>query len=180
MATTVGRSVVSVSFHRLRDRGFMRAMVSTQHDSTPPLSPRKPRRGRGETSDQKCRAPPNPPRSPWGSFRLQATNPRTGRLPKGRGQSRSTGFRPAVSPISNRLGVEGGQASLDSWRLQAGSPAIQQVGNLRYLPVVHPYDGRLIDFVHGPGRLPNPPRQAWGISTSQHFHTGALPLSVIT
>src|SRR5260221_5778212 len=39
----------------------------------------------------------------------------------------SAGFQPAGSPISNRR-----VASDHSWRSQAGSPAIQQVGNLRY------------------------------------------------
>jgi glycosyltransferase involved in cell wall biosynthesis len=42
------------------------------------------------------------------------------------GKGRDTGFQPAVSPISNRQRVENFNNS------QAGSPAIQQVGNLRY------------------------------------------------
>jgi len=48
--------------------------------------------------------------------------------------ARSAGFQPAVSPISNRLGVRTHDAYSSglSSGPQAGSPAIQQVGNLRY------------------------------------------------
>src|SRR5437660_105470 len=45
---------------------------------------------------------------------------------------RSAGFQPAVSPISNRLTVEIPSTPELSHNPQAGSPAIQQVGNLRY------------------------------------------------
>src|SRR5438034_247946 len=45
---------------------------------------------------------------------------------------RSAGFQPAVSPISNRLSVAVTVAPDVSVRSQAGSPAIQQVGNPRY------------------------------------------------
>src|SRR5439155_8060859 len=51
---------------------------------------------------------------------------------------RSAGFQPAVSPISNRQNVATTAAPGTSGRRQAGSTAIQQVGNLRY------------DFVRGP------------------------------
>ena len=51
---------------------------------------------------------------------------------------RSAGFQPAVSPISNRQNVATTAALGLSGRPQAGSTAIQQVGNLRY------------DFVHCP------------------------------
>src|SRR2546425_5293383 len=52
---------------------------------------------------------------------------------------RSAGFQPAVSPISNRQNVAMTIAPGLSGHPQAGSTAIQRVGNLRY------------DFVHGPG-----------------------------
>src|SRR5437660_462631 len=45
---------------------------------------------------------------------------------------RSAGFQPAVSPISNRQNVAILVAPALSERPQAGSTAIQQVGNLRY------------------------------------------------
>ena len=51
---------------------------------------------------------------------------------------RSAGFQPAVSPISNRQNVAVTVAPRLSGNPQAGSTAIQQVGNLRY------------DVVHGP------------------------------
>src|SRR5216117_349457 len=51
---------------------------------------------------------------------------------------RSAGFQPAVSPISNRQNVAMTVPQGLSGHPQAGSTAIQQVGNLRY------------DFVHGP------------------------------
>src|SRR6266404_3342820 len=51
---------------------------------------------------------------------------------------RSAGFQPAVSPISNRQNVATTGAPGTLRRPQAGSTAVQQVGNLRY------------DFVHGP------------------------------
>jgi len=46
--------------------------------------------------------------------------------------ARSAGFQPAVSPISNRLGARLTAISGISCSPQAGSPAIQQVGKLRY------------------------------------------------
>src|SRR5882672_10579313 len=51
---------------------------------------------------------------------------------------RSAGFQPGVSPISNRQNVAVTAALGLSGHPQAGSTAIQQVGNLR------------CDFVHGP------------------------------
>src|SRR2546423_4701959 len=55
---------------------------------------------------------------------------------KVRDLERSAGFQPAVSPISNRQGVFRLVVPANSARPQAGSTAIQQVGNLRYSPVV--------------------------------------------
>src|SRR6266700_7580061 len=52
----------------------------------------------------------------------------------------SAGFQPAVSPISNRQSVASLGALENSGHPQAGSTAIQQVGNLRY------------ELVHSPGR----------------------------
>src|SRR5437762_7230728 len=54
------------------------------------------------------------------------------------------GFQPAVSPISNRQSVASPDAAENSALSQAGSTAIQQVGNLRY------------DFIHSP-RVPRAP-----------------------
>src|SRR5437667_183712 len=54
---------------------------------------------------------------------------------------RSAGFQPAVSPISNRQSIASPGPRENSGRPQAGSTAIQQVGNLRY------------DFVHRPALL---------------------------
>src|SRR3989449_2855243 len=54
----------------------------------------------------------------------------------------SAGFQPAVSPISNRQNVAITVAPSLSRRPQAGSTAIQQVGNLRY------------DFFHCPDLKP--------------------------
>ena len=51
---------------------------------------------------------------------------------KQRRGSRSAGFQPAVSPISNRQNVAMTAAPGLSGHPQAGSTAIQQVGNLRY------------------------------------------------
>jgi serine/threonine protein kinase len=45
---------------------------------------------------------------------------------------RSAGFQPAVSPISNRQGVASSSAYIAHNAPQAGSPAIQQTGSLRY------------------------------------------------
>src|SRR5438445_11075002 len=58
-------------------------------------------------------------------------------IDKVRPVGRSAGFQPAVSPISNRQNVAVTVAPGLSGHAQAGSTAIQQVGNLRY------------DFVHG-------------------------------
>src|SRR5262249_29715217 len=44
----------------------------------------------------------------------------------------SAGFQPAVSPISNRQADALSHGSEQPQALQAGSPATQQVGNLRY------------------------------------------------
>ncbi len=55
---------------------------------------------------------------------------------------RSAGFQPAVSPISNRQGVASSGASVPLNAPQAGSPAIQQTGSLRYerqIPAGRPY-----------------------------------------
>ena len=54
---------------------------------------------------------------------------------------RSAGFQPAVSPISNRQSVPTAIAPGRAGHAQAGSTAIQQVGNLRY------------HFVHGSVRF---------------------------
>src|SRR5438876_11860997 len=48
---------------------------------------------------------------------------------------RSAGFQPAVSPISNRQTATTFRPTEDSMRLQVGTTAIRQVGNLRYEPV---------------------------------------------
>src|SRR5262245_10746698 len=45
---------------------------------------------------------------------------------------RSAGFQPAVSPISNRQTLENSDAPKKADAPQAGSPAIQQTGSLRY------------------------------------------------
>src|SRR3954452_12557300 len=50
----------------------------------------------------------------------------------GCGQSRSAGFQPAVSPISNRQSVASAVALRQSRRPQVERTAIQQVGNPRY------------------------------------------------
>src|SRR5437899_11611706 len=63
---------------------------------------------------------------------------------KVRKSERSAGFQPAVSPISNRQSVASPGAPENSALSQAGSTAIQQVGNLRY------------DFIHSP-RVPRAP-----------------------
>src|SRR5205823_6291613 len=53
---------------------------------------------------------------------------------------RSAGFQPAVSLISNRQRVASNVAPGSSGHPQAGSTAIQQVGNLRYDVVTDPAD----------------------------------------
>src|SRR6266704_1624349 len=56
---------------------------------------------------------------------------------------RSAGFQPAASPISNRQSVARPARWENFERPRAGSPAIQQVGNLRY------------EFVHRSARHPS-------------------------
>src|SRR5437667_6982900 len=53
-------------------------------------------------------------------------------IDKVRPVQRSAGFQPAVSPISNRQRVASRAPCEYSSGLQAGSTAIQPVGNLRY------------------------------------------------
>jgi len=48
------------------------------------------------------------------------------------GPARSADFQSAVSPISNRQGEDESEARRSFHGPQAGSPAIQQIGNLRY------------------------------------------------
>jgi tetratricopeptide (TPR) repeat protein len=56
---------------------------------------------------------------------------------------RSAGFQPAGSPISNRQDGENSNARCDSQGSQAGSPAIQQIGNLRYKELIYQLRGDL-------------------------------------
>jgi tRNA-2-methylthio-N6-dimethylallyladenosine synthase len=60
-------------------------------------------------------------------------------------KARSADFPSAVSPISNRQACDTPTALIANGALQAGSPAIQQTGSLRYLktPFVH-----LLEAVH--------------------------------
>src|SRR5947207_14991329 len=62
----------------------------------------------------------------------------------------SAGFQPAVSPISNRQTAQ----TPHSERPQAGSTAIQQVGNLRY------------GLVHSSAQLPIIAEKDWRISAN--------------
>src|SRR5947199_27356 len=71
----------------------------------------------------------------------QALDSLSGAIDKVRPGRCSAGFQPAVSPISNRQSMAKTVAPNLSGHPQAGSPAIQQVGNLRY------------DFVTGPESL---------------------------
>src|SRR5438046_2990881 len=71
----------------------------------------------------------------------QALELLSGAIDKVRPGRCSAGFQPAVSPISNRQSMTKTVAPNLSGPPQAGSPAIQQVGNLRY------------DFVTGPESL---------------------------
>src|SRR5439155_3780853 len=63
-----------------------------------------------------------------------------GAVAKVRALERSAGFQPAVSPISNRQSVASPHFRENWARPQAGSTAIQQVGNLRYELVHSPRD----------------------------------------